>query len=235
VVLRDQLNDLTFNIPTDAKWFQRTEAVANAANTITGVRIQDSFTKSQMFMNEMDKYVRLKHNVSLMDVLKSGDIAKLDDEVMANSLDTTMKSVFSKDYTTGDQLPFIATTAKFVEDFSNIPVLGTILPFGRFMNNVVATGYQWTAGGLVEAASAIVKSEKRTITTTEAFSRSLVGLTSIGLAMHYDEQTVVMVTLGTCMLTGGAKIDVTNTYPFSCFKLAGRIGNLTREGQDSPT
>ena len=221
-------------VTTDAKWFQRTEAVANAANTITGVRIQDSFTKSQMFMNEMDKYVRLKHNVSLMDVLKSGDIAKLDDEVMANSLDTTMKSVFSKDYTTGDQLPFIATTAKFVEDFSNIPVLGTILPFGRFMNNVVATGYQWTAGGLVEAASAIVKSEKRTITTTEAFSRSLVGLTSIGLAMQHDKQTSVDGNPWNIMETGGSKIDVTNTYPFSLFKLAGRIGNLTREGQVVP-
>ena len=223
-----------FNIPTDAKWFQRTEAVANAANTITGVRIQDSFTKSQMFMNEMDKYVRLKHNVSLMDVLKSGDIAKLDDEVMSNSLDTTMKSVFSKDYTTEAQLPMIAQAAKFVETISNVPILGTILPFGRFMNNVVATGYQWTAGGLVEAASAIVKSEKRTITTTEAFSRSLVGLTSIGLAMQHDKQTSVDGNPWNIMETGGSKIDVTNTYPFSLFKLAGRIGNLTREGQVVP-
>ena len=221
-------------VTTDAKWFKRTEAVANAANTITGVRIQDSFTKSQMFMNEMDKYVRLKHNVSLMDVLKSGDIAKLDDEVMSNSLDTTMKSVFSKDYTTEAQLPMIAQAAKFVETISNVPILGTILPFGRFMNNVVATGYQWTAGGLVEATSAIVKAEKRTITTTEAFSRSLVGLSAISLAMHYDEKSSGDGNPWNLVDIGGAKVDVTNTYPFSVFKLAGRIGNMMRNDQMVP-
>jgi hypothetical protein len=221
-------------VTTDAKWFKRTEAIANSANTITGVRIQDSFTKSQMFMNEMDKYVRLKHNVSLMDVLKSGDIAKLDDEVMSNSLDTTMKSVFSKDYTNEAQLPMIAQAAKFVETISNVPVLGTILPFGRFMNNVVATGYQWTAGGLVEAASAVVKAEKRTITTTEAFSRSLVGLSAISLAMHYDEKSSGDGNPWNLVDVGGAKVDVTNTYPFSVFKLAGRIGNLMRNDQMVP-
>ena len=223
-----------FNIPADAKWFKRTEAVANAANTITGVRIQDSFTKSQMFMNEIDKYVRLKHDMSLMDVLKSGDLSKLDDDVMGRSLDTTMKSVFSKDYTTEEQLPFIAGVAKAVEGFSNIPVIGTILPFGRFMNNVVATGYQWTAGGLVEVASAIVKSEKRNITTVEAFSRSLVGVTSIGLAMHYDEQNSGNGNAWNVVEMGGAKFDVANTYPFSLFKLAGRIGNLRRKGEIVP-
>ena len=31
-----------------------------AANTITGVRVQDTFTKSQMFMTELDKFLRLK-------------------------------------------------------------------------------------------------------------------------------------------------------------------------------
>jgi hypothetical protein len=50
-----------YNVDPDAKWFKRTEAVASAANTITGVRIQDSFTKSQMFIGELDKHVRLKH------------------------------------------------------------------------------------------------------------------------------------------------------------------------------
>ena len=43
-------------------------------NQITGVRIQDTFTKSQMFMTDMDKYLRLKRGVTLKEALLSDDI-----------------------------------------------------------------------------------------------------------------------------------------------------------------
>ena len=57
VVLKDQVN--AFDINPDAKWFKGVEAVANGANRLTGVRVQDTFTKSQMFMTELDKRLRL--------------------------------------------------------------------------------------------------------------------------------------------------------------------------------
>ena len=43
-----------FGINPESKIFRNVEAGANAASNISGVRIQDSFTKSQMFMTEMD-------------------------------------------------------------------------------------------------------------------------------------------------------------------------------------
>ena len=172
-----------FGIDPNAKWFQNVENATTAMNRLTGVRIQDTFTKSQMFMSEMDKYLRLKKGKTLQEVLRDGDLDKIDDSVIGNALDNTMKSVYSKDYTTDDQL--LSAAAKQIENFSNIPVLGTILPFGRFFNNTIATAYQWSVGGGVEAMSAIVKSEKRNIETVEAAARSLVGMSSIGLAMHY--------------------------------------------------
>jgi hypothetical protein len=49
-----------FGINPDNPVFRNVEAFTKAMNQITGVSIQDTFTKSQMFMTEMDKYVRLE-------------------------------------------------------------------------------------------------------------------------------------------------------------------------------
>ena len=223
-----------FGIDPDAPWFKQVETVTNAANRLTGVRIQDTFTKSQMFMTELDKYLRLKKDKSLKDVLNDGDIDLIDDSVLGSALDTTLKSVFSKDYTTDDQL--LSQAAKFTESISNIPLLGTVLPFGRFFNNVIATSYQWSVGGAVEVMSAIAKAEKRNIETVEAASRSLVGVSALGLAMHYDEERRKK-NLGTFEIDagGGTIIDAKNTYPFSLWLAAGRVGNLRRRGEEVPT
>ena len=222
-----------FNIDPDAKWFKQVETVTNAANRLTGVRVQDTFTKSQMFMTELDKYLRIKKDKTLQEVLNDGSIDLIDDGVIGSALDTTLKSVFSKDYTTDDQL--LSQAAKFTESISNIPVLGTVLPFGRFFNNVIATSYQWSVGGAVEVMSAIAKAEKRNIETVEAAARSLTGVTALGLAMHYDEERQKK-NLGTFEIDagGGTIVDARNTYPFSLFLAAGRIGNLRKRGEDVP-
>ena len=43
-----------------------------------------------------------------------------------------------------EQPELLNSVAKVVETFSKRASLGTILPFGRFFNNVVATAYQWS-------------------------------------------------------------------------------------------
>lgn len=222
-----------FGIDPNAKWFQNVESMTTAMSRLTGVRIQDTFTKSQMFMTEMDKYLRLKKDKTLKEVLEQGDFDAIDDSVIGNALDNTMKSVYAKDYTTDDQL--LGIVAKQVESFSNIPVVGTILPFGRFFNNTIATAYQWSAGGAVEAMSAIVRSEKRSIETVEAAARSLVGITSIGLAMQYDkEKQKKGLAYNELDVGGGTIVDAKNTFPFSVFLAAGRIGNLIEQDEVVP-
>ena len=72
----------------------------------------------------------------------AGDEPEL--EVIQGALDGTLKSVFSKDYTTEEQPELLRTAAKMAETFSNTPGFGTLLPFGRFFNNVIATAYQWS-------------------------------------------------------------------------------------------
>ena len=91
-----------YNINPNNKFFKNVEAAATAASQVTGVRIQDSFTKSQMFMNEMDKYLRLNKNMTLKEAITQGD-GFVDEEIVQGALDSTLKSVFAKDYTTTEQ------------------------------------------------------------------------------------------------------------------------------------
>ena len=109
-----------YNINPDNKLFKNVEAAATAASQITGVRIQDSFTKSQMFMTEMDKYLRINKGMTLKEVMLKGD--DIDEEVVQGALDSTLKSVFAKDYTTPEQPELLRSAAKFAETFLTLQV-----------------------------------------------------------------------------------------------------------------
>jgi hypothetical protein len=226
-----------YGINPDSKVFRNVEALTTAANQITGVRIQDSFTKSQMFMAELDKYLRLNKKTTLKEALINDDV--IDDTALQGALDTTLKSVFAKDYTTADQGELIRTTAKFVETVSNTPVLGTILPFGRFMNNVVATAYQWSpfaAMSLIKPfGRKILQDEGMDVAEREILARWFVGSSALLMAAEYDKPRreqglgVFDVDVG-----GGTIVDAKNTYPFSLFLAAGRVYNMRRNGEEVP-
>ena len=215
--------------PTN-KIVNRIDRWTTAANTITGVRIQDTFTKSQMFMTELDKYLRLKKETTLREVLESGNTNIIDDEVIGGAIDTTLKSVFSKDYTGNDQM--LSTAARTVENISNTPGLGFVLPFGRFMNNVVATAYQWSPLSLMGVASNIVKKEGDAVSTTQAMSRALTGLAGYKLAYEYSQQQERDgLAYNEIKTSKGDIIDVTNVYPLSAFLAVGRYASLTMKGE----
>jgi len=221
-----------YNVDVNNPVIKNAEIFADASMTITGVRIQDTFTKSQMFMTELDKFVRLKHDKDLIDVLKSGDLTMLDDDVIGGAVDTTLRSVFSKDYTTDDQ--YLGRAAKFVEDFSNTPVFGTVVPFGRFMNNVVATAYQWSPLSFAGVASRIVKKEPG-IKTNEAFARSLVGSTALVMAMQMDDERQKKGLGVNEIEMSGTVIDVRNVFPFSLYLAVGRGANFAiKKGEPVP-
>jgi hypothetical protein len=228
-----------YGLNADDPYYRNIEAVANAANQITGVRIQDSFTKSQMFMTEMDKYLRLEKNMTLKEAMLADDVV-IDEKVVQAALDGTLKSVFAKDYTTAEQPELIRSAAKLVENLSNTPGIGTLIPFGRFFNNVLATAYQWSPLAAPELLlkpfyKKIAKQEARDITEMEAYSRMVVGTTGIILASEYDKGRreqglgVYEVDVG-----GGTVVDAKNTFPFSAFLAAGRIFNMKRNNETVP-
>ena len=222
-----------FGINPDSKLFRNIEAGANAASNISGVRIQDSFTKSQMFMTEMDKYMRLNKNKTLKEAILNGEEPDL--EVIQGALDSTLKSVFSKDYTTTEQPELLRTAAKMAETFSNTPGFGTLLPFGRFFNNVIATAYQWSPLAAPEQFYKFSRNlfrQEPNVTDRDAFARMIVGTTALRLSMDFDNDRrekgldVYEVDVG-----GGTIVDAKNTYPFSLWLAAGRVLNTMRNGE----
>ena len=226
-----------YNMDIDNTVLKKAEIFADASMMITGVRAQDTFTKSQMFMTELDKYIRLKHgkddpNVTLLSVLKSGDMSKIDDDVIGGAVDTTLRSVFSKDYTTDDQT--LGFAAKFVEQASNTPFLGTVIPFGRFMNNVVATAYQWSPLSFLPTAARIAKAGGKDIKANEAMARSLVGTSALVMAMQMDEERQKKGLAVNEIEMSGTIVDVRNVFPFSLFLAVGRGANLNRKGESIP-
>jgi hypothetical protein len=229
-----------YGIDPNSKLFRNVEAVTTAANQITGVRVQDSFTKSQMFMTELDKYLRVEKNITLKEALVSGQ--PIDEDVLGAALDGTLRSVFSKDYTKNQEgigRELLETTAGLAEKFSNTPGLGTILPFGRFFNNVLATAYQWSPLAAPEQLGKFmkrtIKKEGTDLTEREAFARMTVGTAAIYAAAEYDtERREKGLAYNEIEVGGGTIVDARNTFPFSLFLAAGRIFNMKRNGEDVP-
>ena len=231
-----EVNAERYGINPNNKLYRNIEAGASAAANISGVRIQDSFTKSQMFMTEMDKYMRVNKNTTLKEAILNGEEPDL--EVIQGALDSTLKSVFSKDYTTAEQPELLRTAAKFAETFSNTPGLGTILPFGRFFNNVVATAYQWSPLAAPQQFYKFARNlytKEPDVTDRDALARMIVGSTALRLSMDYDNERrekglgVYEVDVG-----GGTIVDAKNTFPFSLWLAAGRVMNLRRNGEQVP-
>jgi len=230
-----EISSAKFDMNPNSKVYKGVEGFVNAATRLTGVRAQDTFTKSQMFMTELDKHLRIKNNVTLADTMRTNNINAIDEDVIGLALDGTMKSVFSKDYTTVEQMPAIRNAAKFVESISNIPVLGSVLPFGRFFNNTIATVYQVGPLGLISPTAAIMRG-KADIKTAEAFSRAAVGTTGLIMAARMDQERQDRGLESTQLnVGGGTVIDTKNAFPMSEFLAMGRLFNqLSRQGSLGP-
>ena len=231
-------NIAKFNLNPNSTAVKVTESLTEAANNLTGVRIQDSFTKSQMFITELDKNLRLTKGKSLEEVMSTGLIDDIfDDDIINPALDTTLKSVYSKNYTTDDQ-GMLADVAKLIESISNTPVIGTVLPFGRFLNNTVATVYQWSPVSFFPAATRIMKKSSdagEKIMAREAFARSAVGTAGLVAAWEYDQDRLDKgLAYNEIELSDGTIIDAKNTFPFSLFLILGRMANLQSRGQPIP-
>ena len=239
-----------FDIDEANTLLKLTEGIADAASTLSGVRLQDSVTKSQVFLTSIDKQLRLQKNMTFSEALQKGDLSDLSDDVVDKALEDTMKSVFSFDYTkkadvesTGNifrdkiaqafDSPGTAgrTLAKLVERASSNPFIGFVLPFGRFMNNVVAFTYSWSPTGIFPGMAAIAKGKK--IDAVEAFSRAAVGYTAILLATDFQkEQARKGYAYNEIETGGGDVVDISNTFPLSLLMAWGRYKHDKDQGGD---
>lgn len=239
------VNPQRFNINPDSKIFKGLEVVTKGSNAVTGVRIQDSFTKSQMFIGEMDKAVRKKYGVTLKEILQKGDEAILDEDILGKAMGNTMESVFSADYTTEATPKLLRELAKIVESVSRTPGLGTILPFGRFFNNVLAYSYKWSPAGYIStvgpARRAVVNMFKKDkelgidSNVGEVVARATVGTTFLyTMAKFDDDRREKGLAYYELEGDGGTIIDAKNTFPLSAYLAFGRMWNMHMNDETIP-
>ena len=239
-----------FGVPLDNNLVRVAEAVANQSAKATMVTAQDSVTKSLRFMTELDKRLRLKYNRSLEDVMASGDVRLIEKDMLNTTMDKTLESVFSRSYTHAEAVgghQWIADIAKGIEGISNVPILGQILPFGRFANNVLANTYKFGIAGhwnmitglmtnYIPATKSLPFVYKGPITNDvrEAWGRSTVALSFFLMAAEYDKQRKEEGLAMFDVRVGDTIIDARNSFPLSLFLLGGRMMNDTFE-VGSPT
>lgn len=67
----------------------------------------------------------------------------------AQATELTLEDILSKSYR--NQGGGLGMVAKVIEDMGNIPILGTLFPFGKFFNNTVAFTYDVAGGGALSS------------------------------------------------------------------------------------
>ena len=211
------------------------ENIANLASVLTMVRAQDGVTKSQFFMAEMDKQLRLRYDRTLDDVMRSGDLHLMDPKLVNRVLDDTMKSIFSRDVVSErtNTVPLLRSLAQTVENISNTPLVGQVLPFGRLMNSVVANLYRFGPGGLFKFGGDLMKGNLN-YDSYEALGRSATMLSFLLAAQEFDkgrkEDDLGMFDIR----VGDSVVNMENTFPASLFLLGGRILNDFEQGYKNP-
>ncbi len=210
----------------------KTDAKIDFIQKLTLVQAQDLYTKSQEFLFQMDKKLRMTTGKGWNEFYKSPDAAKYMAtkeyrNIEASAVDDTLEAIFSKSYKGRDT---IGTLAGYLEDARNIPGLGMAVPFGRFFNNTVAFMGKNTPGlNMVLRGAGYYDSMAK----GEAFSRSLVNA---GILYTLSNQEIENVKEGLPVYTAvdpmsGQLLDQKYDFPVSAYRMGARIIALSRMGE----
>lgn len=226
-----ELTKKKFGFGDDNQVITQLESWGNAAAVISGVRAQDGTTKSLYFTDTLDKELMLTKGISLTEVLESGKGDLIDSDMVLRAVNKTLGSVYAQDKTieANNSNGILRGLAYAAEAISRQPIIGTFLPFGRFMNNAIANIYEDGLGGYLGAAGYMMRGAKeRTplerMEMNDALARSVVFTTLVGSAVTYalnaeDEG------LGAYQMRVGDNLyNVQNVFPASLILTLGRFG-----------
>ena len=211
------------------------EAATDLIQSMGLVKLQDSFTKSQEFVHQLDKNLRLTFNKSWSEFYTDPNAARLMNTAeyktaVARASEETQRAIFSLSFKSRETT--LGELAGLVEDARNIPGVGLLVPFGRFFNNTLA--FTSDMSGLSFATKFLRPEEKRS-------ARELAVRAAIGLGLAYtlaeDEEVyrkqgfafdqkpdhLKLPFLGTVFEGTGAVREEKYNFPTSHFKAAGRL------------
>lgn len=208
------------------------EAWANGTAFISGMKLQDTFTKASSFLTELDRLTRLTYKKPLSQMLEEGNAHLISDEINFKAIDKALRDSFSGDYTKG--YGKLSLPAKLLESISNMPILGTIVPFGRFLNNLLAFYAQYSPLG---AAPLLARMISKGFFTKKAFThlmgsdenlnvlgKAIAGSMAIAYLMDIERDKIEQgIPWNISVDSSGSPNKLDNMAPISGYVLASRI------------
>ena len=215
----------------------KTDEAIDLIQKLSLVKGQDAFTKSQEFIYQLDKGLRVGFNKSwdefFTDPNAFKNIASKDYRgIESEALQRTLERISSKSY---KDKGTVGEIAGLIEDARNIPFVGLLVPFGRFFNNTVDFAIQQTPllphvtkslGGFYKTKSYSELTARSTFTLgtiyTLAQSESENRKQGLGIDQMFDP------------MNPGQIINVQYDYPISFYKYAGRYFSYFLDGETPP-
>jgi len=207
------------------RWF---EAYKGRAATFSLVKHQDAWTKGISGLTELDLQSREAFGRSLKDLIDSGETHLLTEDMWEKSIKQSLQDTFSEDLSGPHGLGLLA---KVVQDLSAHPVGGYVIPFGGFMNNLLAFTWRYSPLSIVMPMARAITG-KVDDDLGKVASRSAVGAMALGYMVvsqgKLQEQGYQWFERPDGM--GGVE-DITNLSPENLYALAGRIGHNYAQGE----
>jgi hypothetical protein len=205
----------------------------DTVQAMTFVNAQDAFTKSQEFMYQMNKQIRIKFGQSYNEFYNRSDINKIraSQDYKQMEMDAVTKvheNTFSQTYKNKTKL---GQLAGMIEDARNIPGLGFMIPFGKFFNNTIDFGIKNTPG-LNFVAKASGKYNNNSYADLAVRGSVTAGII---YSMSLDENENRKMGLGLYdEVIDGQVVSQQYDYPISLFKAASRLLSYNRAGEEVP-
>lgn len=224
-----------FKVNPNNKFVKLTENYVDLAARISFVRTQDIYTKAFSGLKELDKITRIETGVGVEELLAKGKTHLIPEEAWERATKALLEDTYSVNYTKGHSI--FNKMAKMVEGASNTPGVGFILPFGRFINNVVGFSYQYSPfafAPMLKYLNPKIKIEDP-FDLGERLSKAIVGTTAlVMLTSREEEKQKEGLQWNEERTSDGDIQDVSNFFPLSLYNLAGRVIVDLKNGSGVP-
>lgn len=216
-----------FGLNPDKGAVKYVEKLTNAAQQISFVRLQDTLTKGISGITALDRESRLAFNKGIKKLIEDGETYKLTDEMWDKAMKGVLEETFSEDFSRGKGL--LAQAARAVQNISNHPIGGFVVPFGKFMNNTMAFMYRYSLVSLTVNLGRVFKGGKN---LEEDIAKGVAGtMALVYMAQSEAEKQAEGLQWFERRTQDGQVEDITTLFPYSVYALVGRITHNSLQGE----
>lgn len=235
-----------YKVGTENAAINALEGYTQFAQKVAFVNIQDRQTKLISFISNMDMELMKQKGVSYSEFManprwqsevKTADFIKVYD----TALDRTLKETGAYSWSDKVGRSPALQMAKAIERFSNNPVSGWVLPFGRWFNTATAftsdfTGASFLYNAAVKKKNPLYKNYEEATDLTADFAKAAVFWSGVALYTNDAEEKINTGLSWRMKVHGdGTKEDISSQFPENIFSFAAQaVAHWKKDGKVPP-